>query len=127
MPRYDSEGEVVSVDETTLPNQSSNLFNTSLFYEKNGLMLRLAGNYRGKALESINQSLGKDFYTYVDQNFTVDFSGAYSISDKIKAFVEMRNLTNEPYVQYLGNNKNRITSSEWHSVSGQAGIRLQIF
>jgi outer membrane receptor protein involved in Fe transport len=63
----------------------------------------------------------------VDNNFTVDFSGAYSFSDKIKGFVEVRNITNEPYAQYLGDNRNRATTREWHSISGQAGIRLIIF
>lgn len=127
VPRLNSTGDVISLDNTTLPNQSKNLFNASFFYERNGLMLRLAGNFRGNALESINQNLGPDYYVYVDNNFTVDFSGAYSISDKIKGFIEVRNLTNEPYTQYLGNNKSRVTSSEWYSVSGQVGLRLLIF
>ena len=127
VPRLDAAGKVLSLDETSLPSQSKNLFNTSFFYERNGLMLRLAGNFRGNAVESINQNLGPDYYIYVDDNFTVDFSGAYSFSDKIKGFVEVRNLTNEPYALYLGNNSNRATNREWHSVSGQAGIRLILF
>ncbi|QDH79690.1 TonB-dependent receptor [Echinicola soli] len=127
VPRLDDEGSVISTDITTLPTQSSNLFNTSLFYEKSGLMLRLAGNFRGASVETINQNLGPDFYVHVDNNFTVDFSAAYSITDKIKAFAEIRNLTNEPYVQYLGDNRDRITSSEWYATNGQAGIRFIIF
>jgi TonB-dependent receptor len=127
VPRLDSEGNLVEMDKTSLPNQSKNLFNTAVFFEKNGLMLRLAGNYRGPSLETINQSLGPDFYVYTDKNFTLDFSGAYSISEKIKVFAEVRNITNEPFVQYLGQNKNRITSSEWYSTNGQAGLRYIIF
>lgn len=127
VPRLDATGKVIATDRTSLPNQSKHLFNTSLFYEKNGLMLRLAGNFRGKSVESINQNLGPDYYTYVDNNFTVDLSGTYSLSQKLKMFVEVRNLTNEPFVQYLGANPLRITSSEWHSVSGQLGLKLAIF
>ncbi|MFD2034278.1 TonB-dependent receptor [Belliella marina] len=127
VPRNDEQGQVIGRDITSLPNQSGNLFNASLFYEKNGLMLRLAGNYRGPSVETINKDLGPDFYVHVGKNFTVDFSGAYSITDKIKAFAEVRNITNEPFVQYLGENKDRITSSEWFSINGQAGIRLIIF
>lgn len=127
VPRLDSNGDLIEMDKTTLPNQSKNLFNAALFYEKNGLMLRLAGNYRGPSLEIINQSLGTDYYVYTDKNFTLDFSGAYSISDKIKVFAEVRNITNEPFVQYLGQNKNRITSSEWYATNGQAGLRYIIF
>ncbi|MDR7131787.1 TonB-dependent receptor [Algoriphagus sp. 4150] len=127
VPRIGESGEPIAVDITSLPNQSKNLFNTSLFYEKNGLMLRLAGNYRGPSIETINQNLGPDYYVSVNKNFTVDFSAAYSVSDRIKVFAEVRNLTNEPFVQYLGENKNRITSSEWYATNGQAGIRYVIF
>lgn len=126
VPTPNSEGELI-IENTQLPNQSSLLFNASIFYEKKGLMLRLAGNYRGKALETINQDLGSDFYVWVDKNFTVDFSGAYAITPRIRTFLEIRNLTNEPFVQYLGDNRNRQTSSEWFSISGQAGLRFNIF
>jgi TonB-dependent receptor len=126
VPRYSSTGVLVATDKTTLPNQSSLLYNAAVFYEKYGITLRLAGNYRGKSLESINQSLGPDYYLYVDDNLTVDFSGAFSITKKIKFFTEVRNLTNEPFRQYLGNNKERITNREWFSVNGQAGIRWSL-
>jgi TonB-dependent receptor len=126
VPRYSSTGVLVATDKTTLPNQSSLLYNAAVFYEKYGVTLRLAGNYRGKSLESINQSLGPDYYLYVDENLTVDFSGAYSITKKIKFFTEIRNLTNEPFRQYMGNNKDRMTNREWFSVNGQAGIRLSL-
>jgi len=115
------------IEKTQLPNQSGLLFNASIFYEKDGLMLRLASNFRGKSVEVINQELGPDFYVWVDRNLTVDFSGAYTISPKIRTFVEVRNLTNEPFRQYLGNNRDRQTSSEWFSISGQAGIRVNVF
>ncbi|WPR75907.1 TonB-dependent receptor [Algoriphagus sp. NG3] len=127
VPRLSENGDPIAMDITSLPNQSRNLFNASVFYEKNGLMLRLAGNYRGPSVETINQNLGPDYYIHVGKNFTVDFSAAYSISERIKVFAEVRNLTNEPYVQYLGENKNRITSSEWYATNGQAGLRYVIF
>ncbi len=127
VPRFDSDGALVTTDKTTLPNQSKLLFNSSIFYEKYGMMFRIAGNYRGKALETINQNLGPEYYINVRSNFTVDFSADYSINDKIKIFMEVRNLTNEPFQQYLGNNKNRYTSSEWSSINGQLGLKYQIF
>lgn len=115
------------IETSSLPNQSRYLFNTALFYERSGITWRLAANYRGKAVESINQDLGSDYYIFTDKNLTVDFSGAYGINKKIKLFIEVRNLTNEPFVQYLGNDRRRQTSSEWFSISGQAGIRVIVF
>ncbi len=126
VPRYSSSGQLVATDKTSLPNQSSLLYNAAIFYEKYGVTVRLAGNFRGKSLESINQSLGPDYYLYVNDNLTVDFSAAYSITKNLKFFTEIRNLTNEPFRQYLGNNQSRITNSEWFSVNGQAGIRWNL-
>lgn len=124
--RNNSAGMLVATDKTTLPNQSKLLFNSSVFYEKYGFMFRIAGNYRGKSVETINQNLGPDYYVSAQSNFTVDFSADYSISKKIKVFMEVRNLTNEPFKQYLGANQNRITSSEWSAINGQLGLKLEI-
>jgi TonB-dependent receptor len=124
--RYNSAGMLVATDETTLPNQSKLLFNSSVFYEKYGFMFRIAGNYRGKSVETINQNLGPDYYVSAQSNFTVDFSADYSISKRIKVFMEVRNLTNEPFKQYLGANQNRITSSEWSAINGQLGLKFEI-
>ncbi len=110
---------------TTLPNQSKHLFNSILFYERKGVMVRLAGNYRGASVESINQQLGRDFFTYTDKNFTVDASATVNITASIRAFVELNNLTNEPLKVYMGN-RNRVVSNEWYGSRGQAGIRWDI-
>lgn len=114
-------------DETMLPNQSKNLFNAILYYENNKVMIRLAGNYRGKSVETINQNLGPDYYIWSDKNFTIDFSASYDINKKIKLFIELNNLSNESLRLYMGDNKKRITSHEWYGSRGQLGIRWQIF
>ncbi|MGV3765051.1 MAG: TonB-dependent receptor [Chitinophagaceae bacterium] len=113
------------MDETSLPNQSKNLFNAILFYERNGVMVRIAGNYRGKSVETINQQLGPDFYIWTDKNFTIDASATVGITPRIKAFVELNNLTDEPLRTYMGD-KRRVTMTEWYGVRGQAGIRWDI-
>lgn len=113
------------MDETSLPNQSKNLFNAILFYERNGVMVRLAGNYRGKSVETINQQLGPDFYIWTDKNFTIDASATVGITPRIKAFVELNNLTDEPLRTYMGD-KRRVTMTEWYGARGQAGIRWDI-
>lgn len=125
--RFSSAGTLVATDRTTLPNQSKFLFNSALFYEKYGFMFKIAGNYRGNSVETINQNLGPDYYISAKSNFTVDLSADYSINDKIKIFMEVRNITNEPFKQYLGNNQNRITNSEWSAINGQLGVKFQIF
>lgn len=125
VPRITSSGVVM--DKTSLPNQSKNMWNLIVFYEKYGVSLRLAGNFRGKSVETIQQQLGNDFYIWSDNNFTLDFSASWSITPKLKTFVELNNLTNSYIGLYMGNNKDRITSREWYSMRGQAGIKLDIF
>lgn len=112
-------------DKTQLPNQSKNLFNAVLFYERNGVMVRLAGNYRGKSVESISQQLGPGLYTWSDKNFTVDASATVTLAKNLRVFAELNNLTNEPVRQYLGDPK-RPTMVEWYSQRGQVGFRWDI-
>lgn len=127
----DSEVEVPRTanifDKTSLPNQSKNLFNAILYYEGNKVMVRLAGNYRGKSVETINQKLGPDYYIWSDKNFTIDFSASYDITKKVKVFIELNNLSNESLRLYMGDNKKRITSNEWYGSRGQMGVRWQLF
>lgn len=112
-------------DKTSLPNQSKHLFNAILFYERKGVMIRLAGNYRGASVESINQQLGPDYYIWSAANFTIDASATVSITPKIKAFVELNNLSNAPVQQYMGD-KRRISDSEWYGRKGQVGVRWNL-
>lgn len=112
-------------DKTSLPNQSKHLFNSILFYERNGVMVRLAGNYRGASVETINQQLGKDFYGWTDKNFTLDASATVTVARNLRVFVELNNLTNERLRSYMGD-KRRVTSTEWYGSRGQAGIRWDI-
>lgn len=115
----------IALDRTSLPNQSKHLFNAILFYEKNSMMVRLAGNYRGASVETINQQLGPDYYIWTDANFTVDASATYTISKRLRAFVELNNLSNSPIRMFLGDSR-RTTSSEWYGRKGQAGLRWDI-
>ncbi|OCK50098.1 TonB-dependent receptor [Chryseobacterium sp. CBo1] len=125
--RTDAGGNLITTDRTSLPNQSKNLFNAILYYESNKVMIRLAGNYRGKSVETINEKLGPEYYIWSDKNFTIDFSASYDISKKVKLFIELNNLSNESLRLYMGDNKKRITSNEWYGSRGQMGVRWQIF
>jgi len=112
-------------DKISLPNQSKNLFNAILFYERNGVTVRVAGNYRGASVETVNQQLGPDFYIWTDRNFTLDASAAVAVHKALKVFVELNNLTDEPLKTYMGD-KRRTTMTEWYGRKGQIGVRWDI-
>ncbi|HLV52280.1 MAG TPA: TonB-dependent receptor [Flavobacterium sp.] len=128
VPRqYMENGELMTTyDQSSLPDQSKHLANVILFYENDKLMVRLAGNYRGRSVNRINQNLGTGFYTWIDDNFTVDASASYSLSKKTKFFLEVNNITNEPLKAYMGD-KRRITSYEWYGIRGQVGVRFDLY
>ncbi|WP_165836478.1 TonB-dependent receptor [Taibaiella soli] len=112
-------------DKTALPNQSRSLFNAILFYERKGVMVRLAGNFRGRSIETLSTQLGPNLYTWADNNFTLDASATVNINKRLRVFVEINNLTNQPLKYYLGD-PNRPTQVEWYSQRGQAGLKWDI-
>lgn len=112
--------------KTPLQNQSKHLFNAILYYELNGLTVKLAGNYRGASLETISSSLPADLWVWTDKNFTVDLAASYAINKQLRIFAEVQNLTNEPVRMYLGD-RSRTKDVEWSAIRGQIGIRWSIF
>ena len=109
----------------SLPNQAENLYNISLFYEKYGILARIAANYKGKNVVSFSE-FGPQHNRWYDENLTLDFSGAYAINKKLRLFLEMNNLTNEPLRYYHGSG-NRPEQVEYYSLRGQFGISYKLF
>lgn len=108
-----------------LQNQSKHLFNTVLYYELNGLTVKLAGNYRGASLETVSSNLPTDLWVWTDKNFTVDLAASYAINKQIRLFAEVQNLTNEPVRMYLGD-RSRTKDIEWSAIRVQVGLRWSI-
>ncbi|BDD03287.1 TonB-dependent receptor [Aureibacter tunicatorum] len=108
----------------TLPKQPDHTFNTSLFYEKDNVLVRVAGNYKGAYIDNFN-SRGDQHFRYYDKNFTVDLNASYSFSEKVRIFLEVNNLTNEPLRYYHGTNKQRTDQVEYYSMRGQIGLNYK--
>ncbi len=126
VPRFDAETGAESIDVQTLINQPEHIYNLSLFYEKYGLTARLAANFKGAYVDEYRVEAGPSHYRYYDKNLTLDFSAAYAISEKIRVFAEVNNLTNEPLRYYHGITE-RPEQVEYYSVRGQVGIRASLF
>ncbi|PIB35294.1 hypothetical protein BFP72_07725 [Reichenbachiella sp. 5M10] len=128
VPRYEEQGgQVVTLmDKQSLPRQPKNIFNASVYYEKYGLMVRVAANFKGKYIDIIRQEAGPENYRWYDKNLTVDLSAAYSITKSLRFFLELNNLTNAPLRYYHGVSE-RPEQVEYYSVRGQAGLRFNLF
>ncbi len=127
VPSYvdDEDGEIIEViTKQSLPNQSKNIFNASVFYDKDAFSLRVAGNYKGEALVYFaNQAKYNRWY---DSNFTVDVTAAYNITKRLKLYVELNNLTNEPLRYNMGKVSERPEQTEYYDMRGMIGINFSL-
>lgn len=120
------DGKQSGTIETTLPKQAKHIFNVGIFYETNKLMVRLAGNYKGKYLNTIRSLAGPDHYQWFDKNFTLDATASYAFSKRLRVFLELNNITNEPNRFYHGEQQ-RTESVDYYGFVGQIGLSLNLF
>ncbi|MEM6963757.1 MAG: TonB-dependent receptor [Bacteroidota bacterium] len=128
VPNFNVTGDGAIEKTTTaqkLPSQADHIFNASIFYEKYGLLARLAANYKGSYIVSFSD-FGPEHNRYYGSNLTLDFSAAYKISNKVRIFAEVNNLTNAPLYYYHGEVE-RPEQVEFYSIRGQIGIRYAFF
>ncbi|HWA31163.1 MAG TPA: TonB-dependent receptor [Rhizomicrobium sp.] len=75
--------------------------NLVAFYEKNGLQVRVAGNWRAGYLEQFGQHQNGSIYgsepTFVDPSLQIDMSASYDITDNISVYFEGLNLNDSTY------------------------------
>lgn len=118
-------GVQTAVNRTTLPKQAKHIFNAILFFENEVFLARVAGNFKGKYLNTIRTAATPEHYEWFDKNFTVDFSCSCSINKKIRIFLELNNITNQPNRFYHGETA-RVENESYTSVRGQIGINYNI-
>lgn len=96
-----------------LPSQSNVVANLSLGYESDSFLLRVAANYRGEQLLSVDGS-DPALDVYRDSFFTTDLAVRYRVSDNLQFFADVANLLETEEVRYYrgdaqsGNVFNRI-------------------
>ncbi|HEU4747217.1 MAG TPA: TonB-dependent receptor [Gemmatimonadaceae bacterium] len=119
----DSEADVFD-RETKAPFflQSEHVGNAALFYELNGLALRLGYAYRSEYLDALGDSAGQDLY--VDAHEQLDFKASYELSQQFSVFVQMQNITDEP-LRYFSGDKSRLAENEFYSWNMMAGVNFK--
>ncbi|ASP40967.1 TonB-dependent receptor [Bacterioplanes sanyensis] len=108
----DSEADIVTFDggnasrrSIDLPNQSDVTGNIIIGYEKHGLMLRLASNYKSQYLLEVEDLASKDGDVYQDAQTQIDFSSSYNLTEQLKLTFDIANVTDEPYYTYQRNER----------------------
>lgn len=102
-----------------LLNQSPNIVNAALFYEKDRFSFRIAANYRQAFLVEVRDNSGAD--RYQDKDFHLDLNMSYNFPKNITLFLDANNLTNAPLRYYHGV-KSRPEQVEYYSARGRVGV-----
>jgi TonB-dependent receptor len=107
--------------------QSSAIGNVALSYEKKGLFVRLALNFRNPRLredEPIGASAAED--RYVDFHRQLDLTASYKVNRNWEVFGEVLNLTNEPFRVAFGEKRTRFLQFEEYDWSANFGVRWKL-
>jgi TonB-dependent receptor len=108
-----------------LPATSDNVMNAMLGYERNKWSLRLAATYRAGYLDEIAFTGGADEDRYVKDHTQFDLSVKYNASDSFQVFLDLINLTDEPFMAYqTGPGLDRLLQYEEYSWTGKLGFRM---
>ncbi|MBV8784266.1 MAG: TonB-dependent receptor, partial [Gammaproteobacteria bacterium] len=119
-----SRGDLRPGMSAPLPGTSLNTANAQLFYEYDGLSLKLAAYYTSRTLFSPNPG-DTTGYTdaYQSERLLVDFGANYALSKATGFYLNLKNLTNNP-MRYTEGPENRPIQREFYGVTLQAGVVL---
>ena len=120
----DSEAEVPFRDSSiSLPQQSDNIANVALGYDKSGISLRLALNHRGEYLDDIADPEDPSQDEIVSAETRLDFTSEFQVTDNIAALFNVSNITNEPFFAFHGDKRYARQFDEFGRV-WEFGLRL---
>lgn len=120
----DSEAEVPGRDEKiTLPGQAQHVGNVALSYEKFGFSGRVALNFSGEFISEVGEEAADDIY--YDKHVQLDVSLSQRITDNIRIFADLINLTDAPLRYYQGST-DRPIAQEYYSWWSHIGVRFDL-
>ncbi|WP_044206087.1 TonB-dependent receptor [Flammeovirga sp. OC4] len=98
-----SEQELEDGRKVVMGNSPRDMANFILTYDnpKNGLMVAIAGNYRGPLLIDVADRQDRD--VYFTSQFHLDISASYKVNNQFSVFTQMNNLTNQMEIETYGN------------------------
>ncbi len=113
-----------------VPGMSSFVGNASLFYEDNGVNLRLALNHLSSTLYTIGGGHTNFSYAsiptdvYLAARTSLDASASYDLTHKVSLYASAKNLTNTPLYGFEGQ-YNRPIHREFYGQTYEAGVRFK--
>ena len=107
-----------------LPGSAKNLFNASLSYETEKLVLRASLNFSSDYIDEVGGEAFTD--RYYDKQTFLDVNASYAFTPNWRLFFEANNLTNQPLRYYQGTS-NRTMQEEFYNARFNVGIKFDLF
>ncbi len=116
------DGEVRS--DIDLPNTAPNMFNGSLGYADKRFTARLSANFSDSYIDEIGGNAFED--RYYDTQFFLDFSASFTITDQLRLYADLNNITNQP-LRYFQGIKERTQQMEFYGQRLTLGLKYDLF
>ena len=107
-----------------LPGTAENMFNASLSYETEKLVLRASLNFASDYIDELGGDAFND--RYYDRQTFLDLNGSYAFTPQFRFFFEVNNLTNQPLRFYQGTEEQTM-QIEFYDVRFNAGLKFDLF
>jgi TonB-dependent receptor len=123
----DSEAEGIAGREEEslgLPGTARHMYNASLSYESERLVLRASLNHASDYIDELGGESFED--RYYDKQTFLDLNGSYAFSPNWRIFAEINNLTNQPLRYYQGESQWTM-QEEYYNIRMNIGLKLDLF
>ncbi len=107
-----------------LPGTAKNMFNGSLSFETEKLVLRVSLNHASGYIDELGGNSFNDIY-YDRQTF-LDINASYAFNKNFRMFAEGNNLTNQPLRYYQGI-RERTVQEEFYNARINFGVKFDLF
>lgn len=111
-------------EDIALPGTTPHMFNASLSFETEKLVLRASLNYAAAYIDELGDNSFTD--RFYDEQLFIDLNASYAFTPQWRIFAEVNNLTNQPLRYYQGVSA-RTMQVEYYNVRFNAGIKFDIF
>ena len=111
-------------DDLDLPNTAPNMFNGSLGYADKRFTARLSLNFSDAYVDEIGGNAFED--RYYDQQLFLDFNASFAITDNLRIYADLNNITDQPLRYYQGISE-RTQQMEYYSQRLAVGLKYDLF
>lgn len=111
-------------ENLSLPGTAEHMFNASLSYETEKLVVRVSLNYASGYLDELGGDGFED--RYYDQQLFLDVNASYAFTPRMRLFAEGNNLTNQPLRFYQGIPE-RTMQMEYYNARFNFGLKFDLF